>query len=131
MRETNVGGKQAKSVPQRDRGPESLIPGVPKTAPARLSDSDRELWARHFAGSTDARNEIVEKYFGLVELNTSNVVKTIMDAVEQGDFRQAAVIGFMEAVDQYKDNRDMVFEEFSSLKIREAILEELSNFVRE
>jgi DNA-directed RNA polymerase specialized sigma subunit len=110
---------------------DSLIPGVPMEAPASLSESDRELWESHFAGDVQSRNEIVEKYFGLVELNCGNVVKSIMDAIEQGDFRQAAVIGYMESVDQYRDNKELSFEEFSSLKIREAIIEELCNFVRE
>lgn len=109
----------------------TTIPGVPTTPPVRMSESDTELWASHFAGAVEARNEIVEKYFGLVELNTQNVVDTILAAIDQGDFRQAAVIGYLEAVDQYRDNREIAFEDFSSMKIREAIIEELCNFVRE
>lgn len=121
--------KSATTAPKA--GPSSLIPGVPTAAPARMSETDQELWASHFAGDVKARNEIVEKYFALVELNCGNVVKSITDAIEQGDFRQAAVIGFMEAVDEYRQRQDLSFEDFSSLKIREAILEELCNFVRE
>ena len=107
-----------------------LYPKAPLTARRVMDDDERELWDRRTRDAT-ARNALIEKYFPLVDVNSQNVIDTILAAIEEGDFRQAAAVGFMESLDEFDPDRGMTFEDFSSLKIRAAILEELRNYTEE
>ena len=107
-----------------------LYPKAPLAARRVMDDDERELWGRRVK-DVSARNTLIEKYFPLVDVNTQNVVDTILAAIEESDFRQAAVVGFMESLDEFEPDRGLTFEDFSSLKIRAAILEELRNYIQE
>lgn len=107
-------------------------PFIPESdaQPAEAMDTElAELWEKHWAGSKDARNKLVEHYFPLVELTADQVVEVITQAIAERDFHQSAVIGYLEAMDQYPENAEMPFEEFSARKIRATMLEELQNFL--
>lgn len=110
---------------------DALMSQATSTGKREISEEEQELWQSHFDGDASARNALVEKFFPLVDVNAKNVVETILKAIEESDFHQAGVIGFMESIDEYRSNQHTSFEEFSSLKIRAAILEELANFIRE
>ena len=96
-----------------------------------LTEEERELWRAKSKGDTTARNELVEKYIGIVEANANNVIETIVAAIEENDLSQAGMIGFLQAIKDYDVDGDVRFEDFSSLLIRDAIIEELNNFLRE
>lgn len=108
-----------------------LIPNLKPVEPLPSQSAEhRKLWEQHWSGDKLARNELVEKYFPLVEVNSQAVIETILAAIEESDFKQAAVVGYLESVDQFKPGNEFTFEEFSSLKIREAILDELANYIK-
>ncbi|MCK6440424.1 MAG: hypothetical protein L6Q71_09540 [Planctomycetes bacterium] len=96
-----------------------------------MGAEERELWRLKSAGDAVARNQLVEKYFGMVDANSQNVVQTILAAIEESDFHQAAVVGYLSAINDFQPGGDTRFEDYASLRIREAILEELGNFIRE
>jgi len=115
----------------QDRPPEKIediFPGLTTDPIKRISDQDTELFARHFKGDNAARNEIVERYFGLVEVSVEAALKVIREAIEEGDLLQAGALGYMEAVAEYRDNeanRARPFEDFCAMRIRSAVLAEL------
>ena len=100
-------------------------------APQAMSSEEKELWQLKKKGDAGARNELVEKYYWIVAANSKNVIDTIVAATEEGDFDQAGMIGYLEAIKDYDIDEDIRFEDFASMKIREAIIEELNNFIRE
>lgn len=113
---------------------DDVFPGLTSSAPERLSTGDTELFSRHFAGDAAARNEIVERYFGLIEVSVESAIKVIREAIADGDLMQAGALGFLEAVNAYKDdprNRDRPFEDFCAAQIRSAVMRELIHFVGE
>jgi len=107
-------------------------PFIPESDPQPEGKADAELsalWEAHWDGDADARNKLVERYFPLVEVTADQVVEVIQKAIEERDFHQAAVIGFLEAMDQYQQDADQPFEEFSARQIRATMVEELMNFL--
>ena len=123
--------KKSANKNKSKQAPEDLIVAAPARPLPEMTAEVKELWKRHRGGDKSARKELVEKYFPLVEVNSQNIVETILAAIDDRDFHQAAVIGFLESVDEFDEAYGMPFEEFSSLKIRDAIIEELANFIRE
>lgn len=107
---------------------EDLFPGLGSEKIERLSTQDAELFQRHFKGDNQARNEIVERYFGLVEVSVEGALKVIREAMEEGDLMQAGALGFVEAVAEYRDNKASQarpFEDFCATRIRTAVVKEL------
>lgn len=110
---------------------QAILSQHPTSSRREMDAEERKLWQQVASGDATARNVLVEKFFPLVEVNAENVVKSILQAVEESDFHQAGVVGYLEAVDAYRTDMGMSFEEFASLRIRDAIWDELQNFVRE
>ena len=109
----------------------AMFPNASHKTPKEMTPELKRLWQDHRKGSIEARNRLVEEYFGIVEANVRNVIETILQAVEESDFHQAGMVGYLEAFEEFAEDGSTTFEDFSSMKIRQAILAELSSFISE
>lgn len=90
----------------------------------------RKLWDKyHETGDVESRNLLTEFYFDMVRANAENIAQLLVEAIEEGDFSQAGAVAFFEAMNDFKPDRDNSFEEFGSLAIRRAIVEEIRAIV--
>lgn len=89
-----------------------------------------ELWHK-FRDRNDAgaKNELTEFYFDIVRANNDNISEILFRAIEENDFYQAGVVGFLEALNSYDPDSGVSFEEFGSLAVRKAILGEIRDLV--
>jgi DNA-directed RNA polymerase specialized sigma subunit len=86
----------------------------------------RVIWDKfRKAGDTEARNELTEFYYDMVRANADNISKILLEAIEEGDFSQAGAVAFFEAMNEFDPVKHNSFEEFGSLAIRRAIVEEI------
>ncbi len=89
-----------------------------------------ELWQkfreRH---DVESRNVLTEFYFDIVRANNDNIAEVLTQAIEDNDFYQAGVVGFLEALNNFDPEKGVSFEEFSSLAVRRAILKEIQGLV--
>ena len=93
------------------------------TSIAKLWDKYRER------GDTDARNELTEFYFDMVRANAENIAEILVEAIEEGDLSQAGAVAFFEALNEFNPAEHNSFEEFGSLAIRRAIVDEIRALV--
>lgn len=92
----------------------------------KLDDLWRKFRERH---DTESRNALTEFYFDIVRANNDNIAEVITQAIEDNDFYQAGVVGFLEALNTYDPESGVSFEEFSSLAVRRAILKEIHGLI--
>ena len=98
----------------------------------RTSDGTelRKLWDRFRAtGDVESRNALTEFYFDMVRANAENIAKILFEAIEEGDFSQAGAVAFFEALNDYDPDVHNTFEEFGSIAIRRAIVDEIRGLV--
>ena len=55
--------------------------------------------------------------------------EVLTQAIEDNDFYQAGVVGFLEALNHYAPEKGVSFEEFSSLAVRRAIIKEILGLI--
>jgi DNA-directed RNA polymerase specialized sigma subunit len=90
----------------------------------------RKLWDSYRAkGDVDSRNELTEFYYDMVRANTENIAKILIEAIEEGDLGQAGAVAFFEAMNEFDPDVHTSFEEFGSLAIRKAIVDEIRGLV--
>ena len=90
----------------------------------------RKLWDKFRAsGDTDARNELTEFYFDLVRANAENISEILVKAIDEGDLGQAGAVAFFEALNDFDPEAGSSFEEFGSIAIRRAIVDEIRALV--
>ena len=90
----------------------------------------RKLWDKYReSGDTDSRNQLTEFYFDMVRANAENIAQLLVEAIEEGDFSQAGAVAFFEAMNDFNPAKDNSFEEFGSLAIRRAIVDEIRAIV--
>lgn len=88
------------------------------------------LWDRfRTGGDTEARNALTEFYFDIVRANSENIAEILLEAVEQNDLSQAGAVAFFEAMNEFDPEEHGSFEEFGSMAIRRAIVEELRGLI--
>lgn len=86
----------------------------------------RRIWDKfRNGGDTESRNELTEFYFDMVRANAENISKILFEAIEEGDFSQAGAVAFFEALNEFDPDKPKSFEEFGSIAIRKAIVEEI------
>ena len=118
-----------------------------ETQGKRLSDQDNEptirgatttdkgsditkLWEKFRAsGDTEARNELTEFYFDMVRANAENIAEILVKAIDEGDISQAGAVAFFEALNDFDPGEHNSFEEFGSIAIRRAIVDEIRALV--
>lgn len=105
----------------------------PRTHGATHTDSGQELaelW-REFrdSGSPDARNALTEFYFDMVRANSENIAEILLEAIEQNDLYQSGAVAFFEAMNEFDPKEHGTFEDYGSMAIRRAIVEELRGLI--
>ncbi|MCA8912840.1 MAG: hypothetical protein KDB82_14140 [Planctomycetes bacterium] len=90
----------------------------------------RKLWNKYReTGDVEARNALTEFYFDMVRANVDNIAKILVEAIEEGDFSQAGAVAFFEALNDYDPQVHNTFEEFGSVAIRRAVVDEIRALV--
>lgn len=112
-------------VEKNDEGP--TIRGATHTDDGR---DLRKLWDKFRAnGDVESRNTLTEFYFDMVRANADNIAKILVEAIEEGDLSQAGALAFFEALNEFDPAQDSSFEEYGSIAIRRAIVEEIRGLV--
>ena len=65
----------------------------------------------------------------MVRANAENGAKMVIEAIEEGDLGQAGAVAFFEAMNEFDPSVHSSFEEFGSLAIRKAIVDEIRGLV--
>ena len=90
----------------------------------------RKLWDKfRSSGDVESRNVLTEFYFDMVRANAENIAKILIEAIEEGDLSQAGAVAFFEALNDYDPEQHNTFEEFGSVAIRRAIVDEIRGLV--
>ncbi|MHC4841868.1 MAG: sigma-70 family RNA polymerase sigma factor [Planctomycetota bacterium] len=89
------------------------------------------LWDKLKSGDAEARNKLTEVYYDIIRANSENIAKILIEAIEEQDIFQAGVVAFFEALNDYDPAKHGPFEQYSSVKIRHSILEEIKGLVGE
>lgn len=93
-------------------------------------DELRKLWDKfRSSGDVESRNVLTEFYFDMVRANAENIAKILIEAIEEGDLSQAGAVAFFEALNDYDPEQHNTFEEFGSIAIRRAIVDEIRGLV--
>lgn len=110
---------------EHDEGP--TIRGATETDSGK---SVRKLWDKfRDSGDMEARNELTEFYFDMVRANVENIAEILMKAIEEGDLSQAGAVAFFEALNEFDPGEGSSFEEFGSIAIRRAVVDEIRGLV--
>jgi RNA polymerase sigma factor FliA len=106
---------------------------IPTLRGATHTEDGRELrgiWSEfRKSGDVDSRNALTEFYFDMVRANAENISKILFEAIEEGDFSQAGAVAFFEALNEFDPEKHASFEEFGSIAIRRAIVEEIRSLI--
>lgn len=90
----------------------------------------REIWDRfREQGGAEDRNALTEFYFDIVRANSENIAEIIMEAIQDNDLYQAGAVAFFEALNEFDPAEHNSFEEYGSLAIRKAIVDEIRALV--
>jgi DNA-directed RNA polymerase specialized sigma subunit len=90
----------------------------------------RALWQRfREKGDIEDRNALTEFYFDMVRAHSENIARILLEAVEENDLYQAGALAFFEAMQEYDPAAHGTFEEFGSVVIRHAIVNEIRALV--
>lgn len=89
------------------------------------------LWDKLKQGDAEAKNKLTEVYYDIIRANSENIAKILMEAIEEQDIFQAGVVAFFESLNEYDPVQHGPFEQFSSVKIRHSILEEIKGLIGE
>lgn len=86
----------------------------------------QDLWTIHTATrSSDARNDLVRHYAGLVTYVATRVGADMPSSVEYSDLIQSGVFGLIHAVERFEPERGLKFETYAVARIRGAMIDEL------
>lgn len=73
----------------------------------------------------DTRNELVERYRGLVDREARRIASRLPRRVDTRDLETAGVVGLIDAIQHYDLARGVAFESYGRPRVRGAILDEL------
>jgi RNA polymerase sigma factor for flagellar operon FliA len=86
----------------------------------------KTLWLRYKStGAMDARNQLLERYYPLVEFLSERIIQRLPRSVDVDDLKSAGVFGLMSAIDGFELDRGIKFETYCAVRVRGAILDEL------
>lgn len=106
-----------------------------ESAPRRAThthdgQSLEDLWSKfRERNDVEARNSLTEFFFDIVRANNENIAEILTQAIEDNDFYQAGVVGFLEALNNFDPGQGVSFEAYGSLAVRKAILREIQDLV--
>jgi len=90
----------------------------------------KAIWAKfRDSGDAESRNQLTEFYFDMVRANSENISRILMEAIEENDLYQAGTVAFFEALNDFNPEDGAPFEDFGSIAIRRAIVEEIRMLV--
>lgn len=115
------------------RKPEQDEDDTPRHAGATHTNTGEdvaELWQKfRQSGDAQARNALTEFYFDIVRANSENIAEILLESIEQNDLSQTGAVAFFEAMNEYDPAEHGSFEEFGSMAIRRAIMEEIRGLI--
>lgn len=82
-------------------------------------------WERYWAGDPNARTELIEAYWSLVQYVGTRVADEMPSNVERDDLISHGVLGLIDAIGKFNPERGVKFETYAITRIRGAILDEL------
>lgn len=115
------------TTPNRQR---SSANGATKVRKARASSADESvgLLSRYRRSrSVNARNQLVERYRGMVEGMARAMAMRLPKSVDVHDLIHAGVWGLMQAIENYDPRIGRHFVPFMRMRVRGAMLDELRN----
>lgn len=77
------------------------------------------------AGELDVREQIVKKYIPLVKYIASRVMIGKSKYIEYEDLVSYGLLGLMDALNKFDENRGMKFSTYASIRIKGAMIDEL------
>jgi RNA polymerase sigma factor for flagellar operon FliA len=93
-----------------------LVQAVPYT---------NKLVAGDFSPVNMDRERLIVEYAGLIKFIASKIASRLPSNIELDDLISSGVIGLMDAIEKYDDQRDNKFKTYAEFRIRGAILDEL------
>lgn len=106
--------------------------GAPKKAAAgRSADHGDGLLARYRRRpSVSVRNQLIERYRGMVEAMANTLAQRLPASVDPQDLVHAGIWGLIRALAAYRPERGATFVPFMRLRVRGAMLDELRHMDR-
>lgn len=90
----------------------------------KIREQTTDLWQEYFVTrSRTTRNRLVEKYLPLVETQATRMMRKFHRAVRYDDLCSAGYEGLIQAVENYRPDRDTRFETFCQRRITGAVLD--------
>jgi RNA polymerase sigma factor for flagellar operon FliA len=84
------------------------------------------LWKKYFTTKDQqVRNQLMEKYLGVVYYVVNKLFKSLPPSVERDDLVNIGVIGLGEALDRYNPYFGIKFETYAIPRVKGAIIDEL------
>lgn len=84
-----------------------------------------QLWSRHWQGDATAKRALIEAYLPLVKRVVGRLAINLPGFVDRGDLEGAAVLGLIEAIGAFREERGVRFETYAVARIRGAALDNL------
>ncbi len=109
--------------------PQALSLGDEGSKHRKVTSEEKKLWEKHSKGDKAARNELVERYFSLIEVHSENLTDIILRMIQEKDLYQAVVLGYMKSIDAHETWENVPFEEFSYHHIREHVMKEIEDYI--
>lgn len=82
-------------------------------------------WERYWDGDPEARKELIEAYWGLVQYVGTKVSEDLPSMVERDDLISYGVLGLIDAIGKFDPGKGVKFETYAVTRIRGSILDEL------
>jgi len=94
---------------------------------SEVSDVD-ELWkAFKRSGSEKAREELILNYVHLVKYSAGRIAVSLPNHIDINDLFAAGLLGLIQALEKFDENRNTKYETYAISRIRGAMLDELRN----
>ncbi|GAB4175798.1 MAG: RNA polymerase sigma factor WhiG [Calditrichia bacterium] len=91
-----------------------------------MAQSVDPLWQKYATErNAEVKNQLMEKYLGLVHYVVSNLFKSLPSNIEREDLVNIGVIGLGEALDRYNPYFGIKFETYAIPRIKGSIIDEL------
>ena len=75
--------------------------------------------------SDEERNEIIQKYYPMIESIARKIAFRLPANIEAGDLISSGAIGLIDAIEKYDKTRDSKFKTYAEFRVRGAILDSL------
>lgn len=82
-------------------------------------------WERYWEGDPQARKDLIEAYWGLVQYVGTKVAEDLPPMIERDDLISYGVLGLIDAIGKFDPEKGVKFETYAITRIRGSILDEL------